>query len=216
MKRVFGIVEAVFDAGYLILVFLFGCILLSAELPGNTRILAGLMAIVLFCGDSFHLIPRMRVIASKKEEPFRNALGRGKQITSITMTLFYILLWQVGVSLYSINVNEIWDVIVYVLAMLRIILCLFPQNKWIAQYPPISWGILRNIPFFVMGMVVAALFFEHGQDVIGFRWMWLAIVLSFLFYLPVVIWSNKNPKLGMLMLPKSCMYLWMLVMCLAL
>lgn len=216
MKRVFGMVEAVFDASYLILVFLLACLLLFAELPGSTRILAGFMAIVLFCGDSFHLIPRMKVIVLRKEEPFRKALGRGKQITSITMTLFYILLWQIGVSLYLADVNRVWSGIVYVLAMLRMILCFFPQNSWTERYPPISWGILRNIPFFMMGMVAAGMFFEHRQEVIGFQWMWLAIVLSFLFYLPVVIWANKNPKLGMLMLPKSCMYLWMIGMCLSL
>ncbi|HPF18680.1 MAG TPA: hypothetical protein PLY08_03755 [Bacillota bacterium] len=46
--------------------------------------------------------------------------------------------------------------------------------------------------------------------------MWLAILLSFAFYLPVVLWSNRYPKIGMLMLPKTCTYLWMLVMLLAL
>ena len=33
----------------------------------------------------------------------------------------------------------------------------------------------------------------------GLSWMWLAILLSFGFYLPVVLWSNMNPKIGMLM-----------------
>ena len=46
--------------------------------------------------------------------------------------------------------------------------------------------------------------------------MWLAILLSFAFYLPVVLWSNQNPKVGILMLPKTCAYLWMLAMCLSL
>ena len=42
--------------------------------------------------------------------------------------------------------------------------------------------------------------------------MWLAGALSFAFYLPVALWAGKNRKLGMLMLPKTCMYIWMLLM----
>jgi hypothetical protein len=44
------------------------------------------------------------------------------------------------------------------------------------------------------------------------RFMWLAVLLSFAFYLPVVLWSRKVPKLGMLMLPKTCAYVWIVLM----
>ncbi|WP_262428293.1 hypothetical protein [Paratissierella segnis] len=93
---------------------------------------------------------------------------------------------------------------------------MLPQNKWQERYPPINWGIWRNIPFFILGISVSGLFFLQRSIVPGLGCMWLAIILSFAFYLPVVLWSNKNPKIGMLMLPKSCAYLWMLVMCLSL
>lgn len=46
----------------------------------------------------------------------------------------------------------------------------------------------------------------------NFKWMWLAILLSFLFYLPVVLWADAVPEVGMFMLPKTCMYIWMVVM----
>ena len=42
--------------------------------------------------------------------------------------------------------------------------------------------------------------------------MWLAITLSFLFYIPVVLFAQTMPMIGMLMLPKTCMYVWMIVM----
>ena len=41
-----------------------------------------------------------------------------------------------------------------------------------------------------------------------FRWMWLAIVLSFGFYIPVVLWADVMPMIGMLMIPKTCAYVW--------
>ena len=40
------------------------------------------------------------------------------------------------------------------------------------------------------------------------RWMWLTIVLSFGFYIPVVLWADVNPLIGMLMIPKTCAYVW--------
>lgn len=212
MKRVFGLFEAVFDILYLVVAIIIGLTLLLSTPYSFLRILAGIMALVLALGDAFHLIPRIYVIITDKEEQMTRLLGRGKQIASITMTIFYVILWHVGVILFS-PVNIIfWTYAVYSLAIIRIILCLFPQNKWEKRYSPIKWGVWRNIPFFIQGMLVAGLFFAF-KDVLPFiGTVWFAIILSFLFYIPVVIWSNKNPKLGMLMLPKTCTYLWLLIM----
>lgn len=216
MKRVFGIFEAVFDALYLIAALILGFILISSKLNNDARMLAGIMAIVLACGDAFHLLPRILLIITHKEERLRRSLGIGKQITSITMTVFYLFMWQIGLMIFSPNVGNLWTYLVYFLAAVRILLCLLPQNRWQDRYPPVSWGIWRNIPFFLQGAVVALLFFLQRNITQGFGFMWLAIVLSFGFYLPVVLWSNRNPKIGMLMLPKTCCYLWMLAMCLSL
>ena len=42
----------------------------------------------------------------------------------------------------------------------------------------------------------------------AFGWMWLTIVLSFGFYIPVVLWADAVPLIGMLMIPKTCAYVW--------
>ena len=36
--------------------------------------------------------------------------------------------------------------------------------------------------------------------------------IFFAFYLPVVLWADISPIIGMLMLPKTCMYMWIVVM----
>ncbi len=216
MKRMFGKVEALFDVFYLLSALLIGIVLIQSAGDQSSRYLAGIMALVLVGGDAFHLIPRIIVILSDNEEKYRKILGRGKQITSITMTFFYLLLWQIGISVYSPENTYIWTMMMYALAIIRIILCLLPQNKWTQRYPPVNWGIWRNVPFFLMGLMVAGLFFINKSSQPGLEWAWLAILLSFMFYLPVVIWANNNPKIGMLMLPKTCTYLWLLVMCLSL
>ena len=41
-----------------------------------------------------------------------------------------------------------------------------------------------------------------------FRHMWLTIVLSFGFYIPVVLGADAVPMIGMLMVPKTCAYVW--------
>jgi hypothetical protein len=38
--------------------------------------------------------------------------------------------------------------------------------------------------------------------------MALAVVLSFAFYIPVVLWAQVNMLIGMLMIPKTLAYLW--------
>ena len=46
------------------------------------------------------------------------------------------------------------------------------------------------------------------QEDHAFKYMWLTIVLSFGFYIPVVLWADTIPMIGMLMIPKTCAYVW--------
>ena len=213
MKRVFGLFEVVFDIVYLFLALLLGLAMLKMG-KGEISIYAGVMALVLVFGDSFHLLPRIIVVLKDQEEKYRLALGRGKQITSISMTIFYIFLWEIGLGVSKLEIDPVWSYTLYGLALLRIVLCFLPGNRWTDRHPPVKYGIIRNIPFLLEGLMVSGLYFSLGQDVEALRFMWLAILLSFLFYLPVVLWANKKPMIGMLMLPKTCTYIWILFMCL--
>ena len=40
-----------------------------------------------------------------------------------------------------------------------------------------------------------------------FRWVAYCIFFSYLFYTPVIFWVRQIPMLGMLMIPKTIMYL---------
>lgn len=212
MKRVFGRVEMIFDICYLVSAFLMGISFFFS--PSPIRLLAGIMSLLLVFGDMFHLVPRMNVIRTQDEETYRTALGRGKQITSISMTIFYLLLWQIGLILSDFFIPSVWTIVLYLLAGVRILLCFLPQNGWTARFPPVRWGVIRNIPFAIMGLLVAGLFFISRNQFPHMSLMWLAVLLSFGFYLPVVFFANRNPKIGMLMLPKTCCYLFIIGMCL--
>lgn len=216
MKRVFGTIEAIFDTSYLVFALTISIVLFSTASGNPARLLAGSAALILAGGDAFHLVPRLKVIKTGEEEKLRKALGVGKQITSITISIFYLLLWHIGLLVFSPKGFGAWTFLVYALTAVRIFLCLLPQNQWKERFPPVIWGVFRNIPFFLQGIIVAGLFFLYRNAFPGLSLMWLAIALSFTFYLPVVLWANKNPRIGMLMLPKICAYSWMLAICLSL
>ena len=79
---------------------------------------------------------------------------------------------------------------------------------------PLSWGIYRNIPFALLGALIIVLFYKSAREQgdRDFKFMWLTIVLSFGFYIPVVLWADVIPVIGMLMIPKTCAYVWTVLM----
>ena len=205
-----AIVETGFDAIYLILVITIGIRMIRGCKGNKQYRLFGIMAVVLGAGDAFHLIPRALALCTTGLENYTVPLGLGKWITSITMTIFYVLLYYVWRQRYRIKGQVGLTAAVYVLAGLRILLCMMPQNQWLSADAPLSWGIWRNIPFALLGLLVIVLFYrsakKHRDQ--AFRWMWLTIVLSFGFYIPVVLWADTIPMIGMLMIPKTCAYVW--------
>lgn len=205
-----AIVETVFDAAYLATVITLGLTMIVRCKEQKQYRLFGIMAVVLGAGDAFHLVPRALALCTTGLENFVEALGIGKFITSITMTIFYILLYYVWRIRYDVKEQKGITVLVYLLAGLRIVLCCFPQNQWLSADAPVSWGIYRNIPFALMGLLIIVLFYKSAKKHKdkAFRWMWLTIVLSFGFYIPVVLWADVNPMIGMLMIPKTCAYVW--------
>ena len=130
------------------------------------------------------------------------------------MTIFYVLFYQVWRIRYRINGKMELTILVYFLAALRILLCLMPQNQWTSPSAPLSWGIYRNIPFALLGLCILLLFYKSARETrdTDFRCMWLTILLSFGFYIPVVLWADSVPLVGMLMIPKTCAYLWAVIL----
>ncbi|MCM1254433.1 MAG: hypothetical protein NC321_16570, partial [Clostridium sp.] len=184
-----AIMETLFDIVYLTLVITVGIRMMMKSRKDKQYFLFGMMAVILGTGDAFHLLPRAYALCTTGLENYTAALGVGKLVTSITMTIFYVLLYHIWRIRYRVEGKNILTVCVCLLAAARIILCLFPQNKWTSADAPLAWGIYRNIPFTALGLIIIVLFFRKAAETKdrGFRFMWLAIVLSFGFYIPVVL-----------------------------
>lgn len=205
-----ALVETLFDAVYLITVVTLGLRMIRGSRGNRQFRLFGCMAVVLGAGDAFHLIPRALALCTTGLDSYTVALGAGKWITSITMTVFYVLLYYVWRYRYRIQGQKTLTAAVYTLAGVRILLCMMPQNDWLSAAAPLAWGVYRNIPFALLGAVIIVLFYRSARAAndTAFRWMWLTIVLSFGFYIPVVLWADAVPMIGMLMIPKTCAYVW--------
>ncbi|MBS6195202.1 MAG: hypothetical protein KH828_06445 [Clostridiales bacterium] len=205
-----AIVETLFDTVYLVSVITIGILMMKKSNGNRQFTLFGIMAVLLGAGDAFHLVPRALALCTTGLENFTVPLGIGKWITSITMTIFYVVLYHIWRRRYQVQGRNGITAAIYVLAALRIVLCMMPQNDWLSVSAPLSWGIYRNIPFALLGLLIIVLFYQsanRNKDK-AFRFMWLTIVLSFAFYIPVVLWADTIPMIGMLMIPKTCAYVW--------
>lgn len=208
-----AIAETIFDVVYLSFAIITGITILRKG--SNTLVKkVGLMAVLLGAGDAFHLIPRFYSLWTTGLESNAAILGTGKFITSITMTLFYLILYYIWREYYEIKNQKNLTIIMWALSIIRIALCLLPQNQWLVYRQPLLFGILRNIPFAIMGIIIIVIFAQEvkkKKDTI-FYFMPLAVFLSFGFYLPVVLFSGVAPVIGILMIPKTMAYVWIVLM----
>ena len=206
--------EAVFCIGYLIF-DLIAAIIFFMNADGNhVSRLFGVLTLVLGVGDAFHLVPRIIKAFCGDSPAIEWWSGLGLMVSSITMTVFYVLLFYIWKAIFTeVTYPSILSVLVWGSAAIRILLCLFPQNNWFHAEGNQVWGIYRNLPFAVTGLCLVILFFVSGNT--GGYGLWrmsIAIIISFACYFPVVLLAKKKPMIGMLMIPKTIAYLWMIRM----
>lgn len=149
------IMEAIFDAGYLIFDLIAGILFFAFSKGNPLFILYGVLTLTLCGGDAFHLVPRIIRAVHGSNDKIKRQLGLGLQVSSITMTAFYIVLLYI----------------------------------WKLTFPELT------APVAVEAMI------------------WIsAIIISFGCYIPVTLFSKTKPKVGLLMIPKTCAYMWIIVM----
>lgn len=207
-----GVFETIFDVAYLGTVIFLGIKMIAGSAKKTQYVLYGVMAVVLGFGDAFHLVPRAIALCTTGLDQYSYALGLGKLITSITMTAFYVLLYYVWRERYAMHGKNTYTLAVWVFALSRLLLCVLPYNEWFTANPPVSWGIYRNIPFTLLGVLLIVLWYKKIKEVQDhvFRFLPLAVAISFICYIPVVLWSNSLPIIGSLMIPKTCAYIWVI------
>ncbi len=195
--------ESTFDILYLLFAIVSGALMIRKARNANEKRM-GLATLILGLGDAFHLVPR--VLNYFVAADMTAALGVGKLVTSLTMTVFYVYMYLIWLGYYHEAEDRRLTAAVWALTALRVALCLFPQNGWLTNESSVTWGILRNLPFVALGALIIVLYYRKRDEAARFRRVWLYVTLSFLFYMPVAVAAGLVPILGMLMLPKTVCY----------
>ena len=201
-----AIMETFFEFIYLAFAIFSGVFILIKKKGNTAYILLALAILLLGIGDAFHLVPRMIALNTTGLDNYKVELGLGKLVTSITMTFFYVIMYIFLIVRYKKN-PPMWLHIIYgLLFVVRIILVALPQNNWYGD-SPYTWNIYRNIPFVIMGIIFIVMSFIYCKGDKYFKWMWLLVILSFVFYLVTALGATYVPMLGLMMLPKTICYM---------
>lgn len=165
-------------------------------------------------GDAFHLVPRIKRAVYGTNDKIKRQLGIGLQVSSITMTVFYIILLFIWKLTFPTLTAPLWiEAMIWISAIIRIVVCFLPQHNWTSEEGNRKLSLIRNAVFAVTGIGVILLYAISGNMYdLHLNRMVAAIIISFDCYIPVTLWSKKKPMVGLLMIPKTCAYMWVIVM----
>ena len=118
------VMEAIFDAAYLIFDLIAGLLFFFFSQGDPLFILYGILTLTLCGGDAFHLVPRILRAVRGSNDKIKRQLGIGLQVSSITMTVFYIILmyiWKLTFPELAVPVSI--EAVVWISAIVRIVIC---------------------------------------------------------------------------------------------
>ena len=170
--------------------------------------LAGFLTLILILGDSFRFIPRITSFFIKDSDNVELVQDKGKIISLIVITLFYVFLWSLGLIIFSAQISVFYTILVYILAVIRIVLCLISQ-----KYSKDSlWDIYRNLPFVFLVFVVGLLFFFYRYKIFSLVYAWVAIYFSLIFSMVVLFLSTKTERVGFWVIMRNLSLIWLISM----
>lgn len=212
-------VEISFNIAYLLVIWLLAIAMVrrQPQVHQADQSVTGLFiwaVALLALGDTGHVGFRVLAYMSGSLHSRVSVMGRevglvglGAMTTAFTVTLFYVLLLVIWQRRY--NQPYGWfGMLLFSAAALRLVLMLFPANAWNNSVPPQPWSLIRNLPLIVQGLGVAYLILRnaHRTGDRPFTWIGVLILLSYAFYLPVILFVQRMPLIGMLMIPKTLAY----------
>ncbi len=206
------IMEISFNILYLVTIWAFVVIMFIRRKSvdtGNKIAFRFLLAFFLLAlGDTGHV--GFRVIAYALGGLESNALlvGLGALSTGITVGIFYMIIADIWRVQFQKSIKNIWYIILLVAGIARLGLFFFPQNLWGSVVPPADWGLYRNIPLVIQGLGVAILILIDSIKTNNkiYRNISICIFVSYVFYIPVILFVRTIPLIGMLMIPKTVAY----------
>jgi hypothetical protein len=211
--------EVLFNLAYLVVVWALVVVMVRrySQLPSESRRLGRLFIwafALLALGDTGHVGFRVLAYAiGDLETTFRvlgvevGLVGAGVFSTSVTVTLFYAMMLMIWQERFGKPYGWFGGLL-FAAAVVRFGLMLLPQNEWNQVVSPQPWATYRNLPLMLQGLGVAYLMMRDAveRDDRVFKWISGMILVSYSFYVPAVLFVERIPALGMLMIPKTMAY----------
>lgn len=212
--------EVLFNVAYLLIVwgFVIAMIREQPDVPEADQPITRLFILafgLLALGDTGHVGFRVVAYAQGNLETTVNVIGNniglvglGALSTAITVTLFYLILLMIWQKRFDKPYGW-FGFLLITMGVMRFILMIPLENQWNSTIPPQSWSLYRNLPLTIIGLGVAFLMLRdslraHDRT---FTWIGAFIIVSYAFYLPVILFVQEVPPIGMLMIPKTLAYL---------
>jgi hypothetical protein len=212
--------EIVFNVAYLIVVWglVVAMVLHRANVAQGDRRVAQLVRwafALLALGDTGHVGFRVLAYATGGLDTQVNLFGLqvglvgiGALCTAITVTLFYVLLLET----WRVRFDRKYGWFEYLLltaAVVRLLLLIPAANQWNSVVPPQPYALYRNLPLILLGLGTAFLILRDARRAgdRAFTWIGIMVLVSYACYLPVILFVQKVPIIGMLMIPKTMAYL---------
>jgi hypothetical protein len=135
-------------------------------------------------------------------------VGLGALSTAITVTLFYVVMLLIWAARYRKPIGTFGGLLMFS-AFVRFVIMVFPQNNWNLTVPPQPWSLWRNLPLLFLGLGVAFLILRDAFSAAdqAFKWIGGLVIVSYAFYVPVIVYVQQIPVVGMLMIPKTLAYI---------
>ena len=203
--------ETLCDILYLLIMIALSVNLLFKDGFGNpdSRIyhLAGFLAVILILGDSFRFVPRITSFFVKDSDNVDLVQDKGKIISSIVITLFYLFLWSLGSIIFVSNISLLYTLLVYILAIIRILLCFVSSKN-----NSVGWDVVKNIPFALLVFVVGFLFYYYRNKIFSLVYAWVAIYFSLIFSMVIIFLSSKTERVGFWVILRNLSFIWLISM----
>jgi hypothetical protein len=134
-------------------------------------------------------------------------VGLGALSTAITVTFFYVLVLFIWQERFDQSLGWFGGLLI-ASAAVRLVVMALPGNQWNSVVPPQPISLVRNLFLTISGLGVAYLILRdaaRANDRV-FTWIGISILVSYAFYIPVILFVQVAPMVGMLMIPKTLAY----------
>jgi hypothetical protein len=223
LKKVDSNLVAIFETAFnvLYLLVVWGLVILMAarysRVEAEKKSLARLFLIsfiLLAAGDTGHV--GFRVVAHLMNTLDKQVMvlgtpmaltGVGSMMTAYTVTMFYMVLVYIWMERF--NQKASWfTYFLLAIGIVRLIFMALPANDWDSLVIPQTASLLRNSLLVIQGLGVIGLYLYSSYKIndCTFKWIGWSIVISFAFYTPVILFAQRYPMVGILMIPKTCAY----------